>query len=92
MYDVAFRRVAGDQEHPLEIVHLPSQQTYRTSRTAEYLEHVMRDVVRPVALAIEHATETGNWPCNPGTLWGCSYCVFQHACPVGQGGDSYDDC
>lgn len=92
IYDWAFRCIAGDQPHALEIVHLRGQETYRTSRSAEYIEHVMRDVVGPVARQIEHATLTGDWPCNPGTLWGCSYCVYQHACPVGQGGDSENGC
>lgn len=92
MYDWAFRAIAGDQDHPLEIVHLRGQETYRTHRTAEYIEHVMRGVVGPVARQIEYATLTDTWPCNPGTLWGCGYCTYQHACPVGQGGEIADGC
>jgi hypothetical protein len=81
LYAWAFRECSGMSETPLEIVHLRGQRTYRTRRTDAYLERVLSDVVIPAARGIE----AGIYPANPGSLYGCDYCVCQAFCPVGLG-------
>jgi RecB family exonuclease len=90
LYDWAFCELCGYQEHGLEIVHLRGLETYQTTRTPEYHLHVLEGTVKPVARMIEWCRATGEWPCNPGTLYGCHYCLCRSSCPVGQGGEVYD--
>jgi RecB family exonuclease len=89
LYDWAFCETCGHQPHGLQIVHLRGMKDgiYDTSRTPEYHLHVLEGTVRPVAHMIEWSRQTGEWPCNPGTLYGCHYCLCRAACPVGLGGN-----
>lgn len=82
MYSWAYREmVPGNCENALEIVQIRSKTVLRTTRTDEYLQHVVDDVIVPTAQAIQ----AGFFPANPGTKYGCSYCQYQGVCPVGQG-------
>lgn len=82
LYTWAVRQQGIHEEHdPVEIVMLRKATTVRTTRTDEYLQHVLDDVVIPAARGIE----AGNFPCNPGRKFGCAYCNYQRFCPVGQG-------
>lgn len=91
LYAWAFQQVtsSGGGE-VLEIVHLRGfarnirEWSYRTRRSPEYLDAVIDYVVAPAVRQIKD----GHFPANPGSLYGCNYCVCQHACPIGQEGET----
>jgi putative RecB family exonuclease len=87
LYAWAFRCVGARDTHGLELVHLRGGCTYRTTRTDEYLAHVLRMTVVPVALAIR----AGSFPAHPGSLYGCRYCTVHQHCPVGRPAGNGDE-
>ena len=85
LYSYAYRQLSGAAEDAVEFYMARKEKledrVIRSRRTQEYLEHVIRDVVTPVAYAID----AGLFPCNPANKFGCGYCDYQQTCPVGRG-------
>lgn len=65
-----------------EQVWLRRKDALRTTRTPEYLDAVIYDVVIPAARGIE----AGIFPCNPASKYGCGFCGYQSQCAVGRVG------
>ncbi len=85
LYSYAYQVLAGEMPGRIEILQLRQRQAFLAARTPEYLDHVMLDVVGPVAQQIRYCHETDWWPCNPRRQFGCAYCDYQSLCQVGQG-------
>jgi hypothetical protein len=92
LYAWAFQQATGSNGNEvLELVHLrgfgskaeEKLFSFRTRRSPEYLDAVIDHVVIPVHRQIA----AGQFPANPGGLYGCNHCDVQHACPIGQGGE-----
>lgn len=78
-------RQEGLEPSRFEQVMPRKREAYPTTRTDEYLQAVIENIVLPVAAQIANATETGHWPCNPNPLYGCNFCNYQSLCAVGRG-------